>query len=336
MARHTQATGHEAADRRQDTRFMRQALRLAARGEGFTRPNPPVGAVVVRDGRVIGRGYHRAAGLPHAEVEALNACRESARGATLYVTLEPCSTTGRTPPCTGRIVQEGLARVCIGCLDPNPRHAGRGITRLREAGIAVETGICETACRELIEPFTRHILDQRPMVTLKLALTLDGRLADRERRSKWITGETARAWVQRLRRRTDAIMVGAGTVLADDPELRCRLPGAGAAWRVVVDGTGRLPAGRRLFTDAYAARTIDLDILLYGDLVVEEEGLTLPDPDICRRPFLFLPLLDLDEHLRLPGAEKPLRELVHREVTKGAAVDVKFTQALKEQSFTHE
>ena len=256
MARHTQATGHEAADRRQDTRFMRQALRLAARGEGFTRPNPPVGAVVVRDGRVIGRGYHRAAGLPHAEVEALNACRESARGATLYVTLEPCSTTGRTPPCTGRIVQEGLARVCIGCLDPNPRHAGRGITRLREAGIAVETGICETACRELIEPFTRHILDQRPMVTLKLALTLDGRLADRERRSKWITGETARAWVQRLRRRTDAIMVGAGTVLADDPELRCRLPGAGAAWRVVVDGTGRLPAGRRLFTDAYAARTI--------------------------------------------------------------------------------
>lgn len=256
MARHTEASGPVAADTRQEARFMRQALRLAARGEGHTRPNPPVGAVVVREGRIIGRGYHRRAGLPHAEIEALDACSEPAAGATLYVTLEPCSTAGRTPPCTERIVQEGLARVCIGCIDPNPRHAGRGIARLRRAGIAVETGLCETACRELIEPFARHILGRRPRVTLKLALTLDGRLADRERRSKWITGAPARAWVQQLRRRADAILVGAGTVLADDPELRCRLPGAGAAWRVVVDGAGRLPADRRLFTDAYAAQTL--------------------------------------------------------------------------------
>ncbi|NLF84543.1 MAG: bifunctional diaminohydroxyphosphoribosylaminopyrimidine deaminase/5-amino-6-(5-phosphoribosylamino)uracil reductase RibD, partial [Lentisphaerae bacterium] len=178
MARHTEAGGPVAADTRQEARFMRQALRLAARGEGHTRPNPPVGAVVVREGRIIGRGYHRRAGLPHAEVEALNACREPAAGATLYVTLEPCSTSGRTPPCTERIAREGLARVCIGCIDPNPRHAGRGIARLRRAGIAVETGLCETACRELIAPFARHILGRRPRVTLKLALTLDGRLAD--------------------------------------------------------------------------------------------------------------------------------------------------------------
>ena len=241
---------------RQDLSFMRQAMRLAARGEGHTRPNPPVGALVVHGGRIIGRGFHRRAGEPHAEVEALRACYEPPAGATLYVTLEPCSTAGRTPPCTELIAKSRLARVCVGCIDPNPRHAGRGIERLRQAGITVETGLCETACRELIEPFARHILGLRPWLTLKLALTLDGRLADRERRSKWISGAPARAWVQRLRRRADAILVGAGTVLADDPELRCRLAGAGAAWRVVVDGAGRLPAERRIFTDAFAAQTL--------------------------------------------------------------------------------
>jgi diaminohydroxyphosphoribosylaminopyrimidine deaminase / 5-amino-6-(5-phosphoribosylamino)uracil reductase len=254
--RQANQTGGRTVTERLDTRFMRQAIRLAARGEGHTRPNPPVGAVVVRNGRIIGRGFHRQAGRPHAEVEALRACAESPAGATLYVTLEPCSTTGRTPPCTDLIIRSGLTRVCLGCIDPNPKHAGRGIERLRQAGLSVKTGCCEAACRTLIEPFAKRIAAGLPWVTLKLALTLDGHLADRKRRSKWITGEPARAWVQRLRRRADAILVGAGTVLADDPELRCRLRGAGAAWRVVVDGSGRLPAARRLFTDASAGQTI--------------------------------------------------------------------------------
>lgn len=241
---------------RSDLCFMRRALRLARSGEGHTRPNPPVGAVVVRGGRIIGQGYHHAAGQPHAEVEALGACRSGVRGATLYVTLEPCSTAGRTPPCTDLILKRGLARVCVGCADPNPKHAGRGIEILRQAGVRVDVGICEPECRALIEPFAKRVTTGHPWVTLKLALSLDGRLADREGRSKWITGEPARAWVQQLRRSADAILVGAGTVLADDPELRCRLPRAGAAWRVVVDGVGRLPPDRRIFTDAFAGRTI--------------------------------------------------------------------------------
>jgi diaminohydroxyphosphoribosylaminopyrimidine deaminase/5-amino-6-(5-phosphoribosylamino)uracil reductase len=211
---------------------------------------------VTLDGQVIGRGTHRAAGQPHAEVEAILACRRNPRGATLYVTLEPCSTTGRTPPCTDLIASRGLARVCIGCIDPNPRHAGRGIGLLREMGIRVDTGLCEADCLRLIEPFAKRVTTGLPWVTLKLALTLDGRLADRNGRSKWITGEPARAWVQQLRRRADAILVGAGTVAADDPELRCRLAGAGDAWRVVIDGAGRLPADRRIFTDAHADTTL--------------------------------------------------------------------------------
>ncbi|NLF22263.1 MAG: bifunctional diaminohydroxyphosphoribosylaminopyrimidine deaminase/5-amino-6-(5-phosphoribosylamino)uracil reductase RibD [Lentisphaerae bacterium] len=256
MARPATTPAAAADALREDRRLMRLAIRLARAGEGHTRPNPPVGAVVVLDGQVIGRGTHRAAGQPHAEVEAIRACRRNPRGATLYVTLEPCSTTGRTPPCTDLIAEHGLRRVCIGCIDPNPRHAGRGIDVLRQGGIAVETGLCEADCRRLIAPFAKRITTGLPWVTLKLALTLDGRLADRDGRSKWITGEPARAWVQQLRRRADAILVGAGTVAADDPELRCRLPGAGDAWRVVIDGAGRLPADRRLFTDAHAATTI--------------------------------------------------------------------------------
>ena len=235
---------------------MRRALALARRGEGHTRPNPPVGAVIVRRGAVIGEGYHHAAGQPHAEIEAIRACRQHPRGATLYVTLEPCSTAGCTPPCTDRILAEGFARVCVGCTDPNPKHAGRGIDILRQAGIPVDTGVCERDCRALIAPFARRITTALPWVTLKLALTLDGRLADRKGRSKWITGEPARAWVQQLRRRADAILVGAGTVMADDPELRCRLPRAGAAWRVIVDADGALSPDRRVLTDAWAARTI--------------------------------------------------------------------------------
>ena len=247
MSTHTQPT---------DTHWMRRALTLARRGEGRTRPNPPVGAVVVRNGKLLGEGWHRQAGLPHAEVEAIKACRGSVKGATIYVTLEPCCTHGRTPPCTDLLISSGIQRVVVGCVDPNPRHASRGFHVLHEAGIAVTTGVCGEACTRLIEPFAMRLKHDRPFVTLKLAMTLDGRIADREGTSKWITGPEARAAVQKLRQRADAVMVGAGTVIADDPSLRCRLRGAHDLLRVVVDGAGRTPATAQVLTDAWAATTV--------------------------------------------------------------------------------
>jgi len=247
--------------------WMDRAIELARLSEGFTRPNPPVGAVVVKRGRVIGEGRHRRAGLPHAEVEALASCTCDPAGATLYVTLEPCSTHGRTPPCTDLIIRSKLARVVVGCADPNPRHAKQGFDLLRGAGIEAACW-CEcadaadpraaraAACRELIAPFVKHVRTGLPFVTLKLAMTLDGRIADRRGRSQWITGPEARAEVQRLRRTADAVLVGAGTVAADNPSLLCRLPEAGPLMRVVVDASGRSPARAKIFTDESAARTI--------------------------------------------------------------------------------
>ena len=235
---------------------MARALALARRGEGCTRPNPPVGAVVVRQGRLLGAGWHRQAGMPHAEVEAIHACRGSVKGATLFVTLEPCCTHGRTPPCTDLIIRSGISRVVVGCVDPNPRHASRGFRILQRAGIAVTTGVREKECRCLIEPFSMRVTNGRPFVTLKLAMTLDGRIADRDGTSKWITGPDARVAVQVLRQRVDAVLVGAGTIRADDPSLRCRLHGAHDVWRVVVDGSGSTPAAAQILTDRWADTTI--------------------------------------------------------------------------------
>ena len=241
---------------RQDTGWMRRALRLARKAEGQTRPNPPVGAVVVKNGRIIGEGFHTRAGQPHAEIEALNACRVNPRGATLYVTLEPCSTAGRTPPCTERIIRNGITRVVIGCPDPNPRHAGAGLTQLAAANVEVAEGICREQAEALIAPFAKHITKGLPFVTLKLALTLDGRIADRTGASKWITGEKARAEVQRMRRRIDAVMVGAGTICADNPSLLCRLPNCATQMRVIVDASGRTPSTAQVYTDPVASQTI--------------------------------------------------------------------------------
>jgi diaminohydroxyphosphoribosylaminopyrimidine deaminase/5-amino-6-(5-phosphoribosylamino)uracil reductase len=240
----------------QDVKWMRRALGLARLSEGHTRPNPPVGAVVVKGGRLIGDGRHTRAGCAHAEVEALDACTESPCGSTLYVTLEPCCTHGRTPPCTERIVREGVRRVVVGCHDPNGCHCGKGFDLLARRGVEVVYGVCEEEAQELIAPFSKHIVTGIPYVTLKLAMTLDGRIADRTGAAKWITGEAARAEVQRLRRRADVMLVGAGTVCADDPSLLCRLPGGGELMRVVVDATGRTPARSQVYTDAAAARTI--------------------------------------------------------------------------------
>lgn len=260
---------------------MRRAIALARRGEGRTRPNPPVGAVVVRGDSKLGEGFHRRAGEAHAEIAALNACSGEARGASLYVTLEPCCTHGRTPPCTDRILREGIARVVVGCRDENGCHCGRGLDLLARRGVEVVYGVCEEESRELTRPFFKHVTTGMPYVTVKLAMTLDGYIADREHRAKWITGAAARAEVQRLRRRADAVLVGAGTVCADDPSLLCRLRGAGGAddlsrgaeapnvppdgplpapsaglLRVVVDASGRTPAHAQVYTDAAAARTV--------------------------------------------------------------------------------
>lgn len=210
-----------------DNSWMRLALRLARKAWGMTSPNPMVGAVVVRRGRLVGQGWHHRAGTPHAEVHALNAAGAKARGATLYVTLEPCCTHGRTPPCTDAILAAGVARVVVGCLDPNPKHSGHGLEILAHAGIETLCGVQEAACRDLNEAFFTWITSGRPFVQLKLGMTLDGRIATAGGESKWITGPAARREVQRLRRWADAIMVGAETVRRDDPELTVREP---ASW----------------------------------------------------------------------------------------------------------
>ena len=239
-----------------DLKWMRLALTLARRAEGLTRPNPPVGAVVVKNGLKIGQGWHKKAGGPHAEVFALRQAGTAARGATIYVTLEPCSTYGRTPPCTDAILRAGLARVVVGTADPNPKHAGRGLRLLRKAGIRVAAGACADEAAALIAPFACHVLRQRPFITLKLGLSLDGRIADHTHSSRWITGPEAREVVQSMRRASDAILVGAGTVRHDDPSLWPRPDGKRNPWRVIVVRKGPLPLSSQIFTDEHVARTI--------------------------------------------------------------------------------
>ncbi len=241
---------------RDDLHYMRLALRLARRGLGRSSPNPPVGAVVVAGQTVVGRGHHRRAGLPHAEVEALRAAGRRARGATLYVTLEPCAHHGRTPPCVDAVIAAGVRHVVIGAHDPNPSVPGNGRARLRAAGINVTSGVEQAACDELIAAFRKHITTGRPLVTLKLAASLDGRIATASGESRWITGEESRRYVHRLRDEHDAILVGAETVIRDDPELTCRLRGGRNPLRVILDGGLRLPLAARVLTNTRAAATL--------------------------------------------------------------------------------
>src|SRR4051812_38057594 len=232
--------------------FMRQALTLARKGYGETSPNPMVGAVLVRGGKVIGKGYHRAAGKPHAEIEALNdALRrgERVKGADLYVTLEPCSTQGRTPPCTDAIVAAGIKRVFVAATDPNPAHRGGGLKILRKAGIKVAEGILGAEAARLNEAFNHWIVYGRPFVIAKCAMTLDAKIATAEGESKWITGTQARAEAMRLRRGVDAILVGVNTVDLDDPQLTVRPKRKRAIHRLVLDPRGRIPLEARLLDD---------------------------------------------------------------------------------------
>lgn len=235
-----------------DRRFMRLALRQARRGLGRSAPNPAVGAVVVKDGAVIGQGFHALAGTPHAEVHALAAAGEAARGATIYVTLEPCNHQGRTPPCTRAILAAGIARVVYGASDPNPKAQGGG-EFLRQAGLAVSGGVLAQACQDEHRFFLTHVTQKRPHVILKTAATLDGRTAAHTGDSRWVTGPTARREVHRWRGWCDAICVGIGTALADDPQLTCRLPGGRDPLRVVVDTNLRLPARAKVLDPSSAA-----------------------------------------------------------------------------------
>jgi diaminohydroxyphosphoribosylaminopyrimidine deaminase/5-amino-6-(5-phosphoribosylamino)uracil reductase len=245
----------------EDERFMRVALREARRGLGLTSPNPAVGAVLVREGRLLSRGFHRRAGLPHAEVEALRALQDPAVaiGATLYVTLEPCCTTGRTPPCTEAILRAGIRRVVVGAVDANPLHAGRGLEQLRAAGVDVRVGVLEEACVDLNRAFFRWIAERRPWVVAKAALSLDGRISRPPGESRWLSGAAALRDAHRLRREADAILIGANTLREDDPSLTVRWGwerGKEQPWRVVVTRSGDLPEGARLFQDAFRDRTL--------------------------------------------------------------------------------
>ncbi|MFH2005163.1 MAG: bifunctional diaminohydroxyphosphoribosylaminopyrimidine deaminase/5-amino-6-(5-phosphoribosylamino)uracil reductase RibD [bacterium] len=236
--------------RTRDERFMALALREARRGEGRTRPNPPVGAVLVRGERVLARGYHARAGEDHAEAAALAQVGGRAPGAELFVTLEPCAHRGRTPPCTEAILQAGITRVVVGARDPNPRTDGRGIRRLRRAGVEVVVGVLAEPCARMIEGFEMLVRAGRPLVVLKLAATLDGRIAARTGHSRWVTGEPARREVHHLRNRCDAILVGAGTITADNPALTCRIPRGRDPLRVVVSGRLSFPLDARVVTAA--------------------------------------------------------------------------------------
>ncbi len=230
-----------------DARHMARALRLAARGLWTTDPNPRVGCVIATGERVVGEGWHERAGGPHAEVVALGAAGAAARGATAYVTLEPCCHHGRTPPCTDALVAAGVARVCYAVGDPNPRVNGGGAARLAAAGIAVEGGLLQSLARALNPGFLSRMERGRPWVRLKLAASLDGRTALAGGESRWITGEAARADVQRLRARSSALLTGSGTVLKDDPRLDLRQPGAARQpLRVVLDSALRLPPEARI------------------------------------------------------------------------------------------
>ncbi|HZP90624.1 MAG TPA: bifunctional diaminohydroxyphosphoribosylaminopyrimidine deaminase/5-amino-6-(5-phosphoribosylamino)uracil reductase RibD [Actinomycetota bacterium] len=232
-----------------DEAFMERALGLAERGRGLASPNPVVGAVVVADGRIVGEGFHEGPGTPHAEVVALRQAGGAARGATLYTTLEPCDHFGRTPPCTRAIVEAGIARVVAGAVDPNPVVDGRGFATLEAAGVEVRRGVLADLAERQLRAYAKHVRTGLPFVTWKMAASLDGKVAARDGSSRWITGEAARRDVHRLRGAADAIVVGAGTALADDPSLTVRDPSyrGRPPLRVLVDARGRVPETGDLF-----------------------------------------------------------------------------------------
>jgi len=231
-----------------DEQYMLRCLDLANKGAGHVSPNPMVGAVIVKNGKMIGSGYHKEFGKPHAEVNAINSVKTSIKNATLYVNLEPCCHYGKTPPCTDLIISSGISEVKIGMLDPNPLVSGKGILQLKKAGIKVSLGILEEECKKLNEAFTKFIRTKIPFVTLKIAQTMDGKIADSNKKSKWISNEQSREFVHNLRASTDAIIVGAETINIDNPNLTTHKLGKREPIRVVIDGNLNVKINSRIFT----------------------------------------------------------------------------------------
>ncbi len=240
-----------------DYHHMQRALALARLGTGSVSPNPRVGAVLVKDGTIIGEGYHARYGAPHAEAEALAGCAgRSPQGSTMYVTLEPCSHTGKTPPCAEALITAGVRRVVVGAQDPNPKVNGKGLERLRQAGVQVEIGCLAEACHDVNETFFHYIVRRRPFVTLKLALTLDGRIAAPNGESKWISSEESRSFVHTLRAESDAVLVGTRTILQDDPEFTVRLVPGRNPRRIVLDAKNQVISSARVFARNTALPTL--------------------------------------------------------------------------------
>lgn len=239
-----------------DLKFMRRALQLAEKGRGHTSPNPVVGALIVAGEKIVGRGYHQRFGAAHAEINALNEAKDAATGATMYVTLEPCSTQGKTPPCVNSILQAGIKHVIVGMIDPNPMVNGRGIEMLRTNGIEVTTNVLEDAARELNPGYIKYITTGLPFVTVKIAQTLDGQIATCTGHSRWITSEATRKEAHRIRFSHDALLVGVGTVVTDDPQLTVRMVPGPIPKRLVLDSELKIPLDSRLLSDDYANQTI--------------------------------------------------------------------------------
>jgi len=239
-----------------DIYYMRRAIKLAKKAEGFTSPNPLVGCLIVKKGKIIGKGYHHKAGLPHAEVIALQDAGEKAKNATMYVTLEPCKHLGRTPPCTSAVIKAGIKRFVIAMKDPNPLNNGRGITKLREKGASVTTGVCEKEAREINRPFIKYATKGLPFVTLKIAESLDGKIATSKGESKWISNSDSRQHVQKIRSYVDAIMVGSNTVIKDNPRLLPKGYYRRNPVRVVVDSRLKIPLDSKLVKTAEKAPLI--------------------------------------------------------------------------------
>jgi diaminohydroxyphosphoribosylaminopyrimidine deaminase/5-amino-6-(5-phosphoribosylamino)uracil reductase len=284
---------------------MQMALELAKQGRGWTSPNPMVGAVIVKDGTVVGKGFHEAAGGPHAEIHALDEAGEKARGATLYVTLEPCNHTGRTPPCTQAIVRSGIKRVVAGMKDPNPKVAGGGLAFLKSQGLALSVGVCEDKCRRLNEIFIKYVTTSLPFVILKCAATLDGFIATHTGDSKWITNPLSRQFVHELRHAVDAIMVGIGTVLKDNPRLTTRLEGRKGSdpMRIVLDSHLTIPPNARLLHLASDSDTL----IVTGRSAPAEKKKMLERPGIR-----FLALKDDGGQIDLAAL---VRELARMDIT---------------------
>jgi diaminohydroxyphosphoribosylaminopyrimidine deaminase/5-amino-6-(5-phosphoribosylamino)uracil reductase len=248
----------EPMNRAQDERFMRAALKEAMKGLGQTSPNPAVGAILVIDNQIASKGHHRGAGCDHAEIECLcNFAGPVPARATLYVTLEPCSTKGRTDPCTDAILQAGVKKVVVGAIDVNPRHSGKGILRLRNAGVNVRAGVLTDDCRKINEAFNKWIVTGRPFVIAKCGMSLDGRLTRPPGESHWITGRAARRHTHQLRAQVDAILVGAETVRRDNPRLTVRgVRGTRQPWRIILTRTGKMPQHAYLLSDRFSSRTL--------------------------------------------------------------------------------